>query len=308
MTYNDNLIPQISACPVCKTGIEPVERYIGGIDVVKIMCPNCGRFSITETVLVPFSESDHKDPDLCFAIRTRSDRGEEVTVDSGNRGEILSGIKIPTSVKDIAELILIKAYQSEDSSLILSMENSLRFGIKSRTKMQFVIRYFKDAGWFDIIDLGDGGGVLTITGEGIRRAEDIFSPNHRSTQVFVAMSYKQSLEIVYTEAIKAAVQSCQLDALRIDEHSFNDEILKNIQEQIDRSKFIIADLTYNSPGVYYEAGYAAGRNIPVIYCCRESDKENIHFDINHFNFIVWSDSEGLKKSLIKRITDTGLMR
>lgn len=121
------------------------------------------------------------------------------------------------------------------------------------------------------------------------------------------MSYKQSLEIVYTEAIKAAVQSCQLDALRIDEHSFNDEILKNIQEQIDRSKFIIADLTYNSPGVYYEAGYAAGRNIPVIYCCRESDKENIHFDINHFNFIVWSDSEGLKKSLIKRITDTGLM-
>lgn len=152
MTYNDNLIPQISACPVCKTGIEPVERYIGGIDVVKIMCPNCGRFSITETVLVPFSESDHKDPDLCFAIRTRSDRGEEVTVDSGNRGEILSGIKIPTSVKDIAELILIKAYQSEDSSLILSMENSLRFGIKSRTKMQFVIRYFKDAGWFDIVE------------------------------------------------------------------------------------------------------------------------------------------------------------
>ncbi|MCD6181520.1 MAG: TFIIB-type zinc ribbon-containing protein [Candidatus Cloacimonetes bacterium] len=85
---------------------------------------------------------------------------------------------------------------------------------------------------------------------------------------------------------------------------------------------------FNRSGVYYEAGYARGLNIPVIYTCREDwfntyilqeikvkdgekeviekkvMKSEIHFDVNHQNFILWKDGDDLKEKLINRINAT----
>ncbi len=65
-----------------------------------------------------------------------------------------------------------------------------------------------------------------------------------------------------------------------------DRILARIRE----SRFVIADLTHNRGGVYYEAGFAEGLGIPVIYTCDadcldpEAPKEKrVHFDCQHLN-------------------------
>ncbi len=39
-----------------------------------------------------------------------------------------------------------------------------------------------------------------------------------------------------------------------------------------------------SGGVYYEAGFARGLGIDVIYICHEDRMKTVHCDINHINY------------------------
>lgn len=56
------------------------------------------------------------------------------------------------------------------------------------------------------------------------------------------------------------------------------------------AKFVIADLTHDNLGAYWEAGYAEGLGKPVIYICEKSkfDEEETHFDVNHCTTVMWS--------------------
>jgi hypothetical protein len=69
---------------------------------------------------------------------------------------------------------------------------------------------------------------------------------------------------------------------------------------------VIADLTHNRGGVYHEAGFALGLNIPVIPTCRldyleGNGVEKVHFDMQHLNVIAWTPDK--LDELTKRITN-----
>jgi nucleoside 2-deoxyribosyltransferase len=55
---------------------------------------------------------------------------------------------------------------------------------------------------------------------------------------------------------------------------------------------IIADLTHDNNGAYWEAGYAEGLGKPVIYFCDKSKFDNPptkpHFDTNHHTTVLWN--------------------
>ena len=53
-----------------------------------------------------------------------------------------------------------------------------------------------------------------------------------------------------------------------DQITHNDDVDDRIIAELKAADLAIVDLTYARPSVYYEAGYAAGRPIPVIYTCR----------------------------------------
>jgi hypothetical protein len=63
------------------------------------------------------------------------------------------------------------------------------------------------------------------------------------------------------------------------------------------ARFVISDLSYASPGAYWEAGFGEGRGIPVIYTCEKAEwkKNKTHFDTNHMATIIW-DSSDLNKA------------
>lgn len=80
-------------------------------------------------------------------------------------------------------------------------------------------------------------------------------------------------------------------------------VIDNIMRvQIRDSAFLIADLTHDNPGAYWEAGYAEGLGKPVIYICERSkfEEKSTHFDTNHCTTIPWSinEAETFKKELI----------
>ncbi|MDA1051804.1 MAG: hypothetical protein O3C40_15165 [Planctomycetota bacterium] len=63
--------------------------------------------------------------------------------------------------------------------------------------------------------------------------------------------------------------------------------------EIRKARFLVADFTKHRNGVYFEAGYAIGLQIPVIWLCREDEMGRVHFDTEHFNHIVWKDATDL---------------
>jgi hypothetical protein len=90
--------------------------------------------------------------------------------------------------------------------------------------------------------------------------------------------------------------------MRADTDEHNAPIMDRIVEDIRKAPFVVAELTDNNQGVYYEAGFAKGRGTEVIYCCPEGTKP--HFDVTGINQVRWKDEADLRQKLEGRILGT----
>ena len=93
--------------------------------------------------------------------------------------------------------------------------------------------------------------------------------------------------------------------MRIDRKEHVNKIDDEIVAEIRRARFVVADFTHGDTGarggVYYEAGFAHGLDIPVIFTCRKDRLDDVHFDTRQYNHIVWETPEELQDRLAKRI-------
>ena len=91
--------------------------------------------------------------------------------------------------------------------------------------------------------------------------------------------------------------------MRADSVEHNDSIIDRVIDDIRLAPFVVAELTNNNPGVYFEAGFARGRGIEVIYCIPETGRpeDKPHFDVSGINHVRWKDTDELRKKLENRI-------
>lgn len=111
------------------------------------------------------------------------------------------------------------------------------------------------------------------------------------------------MQTIYDNAISAGILDAGYKPHRVDQREYNDKIDDEIIVQIKRSRFIVADFTGHRGGVYYEAGFAKGLGLEVIFTCRNDDMENLHFDIRQYNCIDWAEDKltDFRKKLSNRI-------
>lgn len=133
-------------------------------------------------------------------------------------------------------------------------------------------------------------------------------PITKRSQIFVAMMFSAETDKIYEKVYKPAIQSMDYVALRIDEKQFNGSIIKEITTEITDSIAMIADLTGNRGGVYYEAGIARGLQlcnhpIKLIFTCRRDffDNEKVHFDVSGDNILLYNDDDDLNNKLKMRL-------
>jgi len=144
--------------------------------------------------------------------------------------------------------------------------------------------------------------TYALTVNGLTRLINI-TQGDNSIYAFIAMAFTDDMFQVLAEAIKPALAETAFKAIIVsEEHVDSDKTINDaILAGIKKAKFTIADFTHHRGGVYFEAGYALGRNQKVIYTCRHDHMKDAHFDIRNYQHIVWTDASDLKDKLINKI-------
>lgn len=141
---------------------------------------------------------------------------------------------------------------------------------------------------------------VKLTPSGWAHAEEL-AGTLGSRSCFIAMSFGLPNRAEVQSAVVAACEENGWEAKTVDEQEFQGSIADRIIANIKRARFVVADFTEHRHGVYFEAGFAEGRGIPVVYTVHQDDVGRLHFDTRHLNHIVWKTSAELRDRLSARI-------
>ena len=118
-------------------------------------------------------------------------------------------------------------------------------------------------------------------------AEELRRAHVASRYAFFARKFaNDDLDQVYTECLLPAVKQTGYDLRTVTQKAGHIDAI--IEDEIRRCRFLIADLSDDNAGAYWEAGFAEGLRKPVIYICREGMQT--HFDTDHRHTVRWDRS------------------
>ena len=164
----------------------------------------------------------------------------------------------------------------------------------------FLNKYLVSRNW--VSSLGQNYYAVTVGGYG-HIAEMQLNPN--SAQAFVAMWFDGSMSKAFENGIEPAIVDAGYNPFLINRKEHINKIDDEIIAEIRRSRFLVADFTHGDDGargsVYFEAGFAKGLGLDVVFTCHEDSLPDLHFDTEHYNHIVWTAPADLCEKLKNRI-------
>ena len=116
--------------------------------------------------------------------------------------------------------------------------------------------------------------------------------------VFVISPFAPEMDAIYL-AISGAADAVGLHAERVKDIKGDYRITDRILAMIGQARFIVADLTYERPNVYFELGYARGLGKKVITILRAGTVP--HFDVRDWTYLEYFDSRPLEADLIEQL-------
>lgn len=118
---------------------------------------------------------------------------------------------------------------------------------------------------------------------------------------FVSMSFAmdRAQDAVYTSIVKACADLGYL-ARRADDIQHQGLIVEAVNELIDTSRIVIAELTGARPNVYHEVGYAHGAGKEVVLLARAGTP--ISWVLSHRRVELWDTLEDIARALAPRLS------
>lgn len=119
--------------------------------------------------------------------------------------------------------------------------------------------------------------------------------------------YQTVVTKLITDTIQKAIAEAGFEPRIMSQVETNNWIMPEIFYQIKNCRFVVADFSLPCDGAYYEAGYAAALDKPVIHLFdrrEETETNKLHFDIAQKSTIFYNDFDELRTRLINRIKAT----
>jgi nucleoside 2-deoxyribosyltransferase len=290
-------------CFICDNKVAPFEWGSKGSQIIE--CKVCLPYRIGESVVRGILTGELREGHvLSGAIRELNERGREVVVN--NLDELRDSVAAPQGPHDQIDRILLYVLRKmESADAIVEMELGFDYSVayaKSPSEFYFLLN---QAVQLDYLEAPSPSYIrYRLTLDGWKRVAELEEKQVKTNQAFVAMSFDPNLRSVYLEGIKPALNQTGYVPLRLDEAQYNEKIDDRIIADIRKSGLVIADFTQHKAGVYFEAGFALGLGIPVIWTCRDTEVAAAHFDTRQYNHIGWTDASDLRERLIARIEAT----
>lgn len=300
-----------TTCPVCSSSAVHLRR---SLDKNIYDCSRCGLFSlwrnIDNTSIQNLTLGNPNFPYiLSHIIKTHNLHNPEQYPEF--KYDVLKKIAKEKRLSDLRTQSsnLLTYIGSNISSLekLLPIENreelAAIIGATDKNGLGYVVQCLKEAGDIRTDQYGSFRndvhlGKIGLTYKGWLAYDKLKHKSKDSRKAFMAMPFERpELDSFYTD-IKTAVKTTGFYLSRIDEDPAAGSIINKIKAEIRSSKFLIAELTYRNPNVYWESGFAEGLSIPVIYLCEDNFfKENKSaFNISVDRTVFWS-KDNISKAL-----------
>lgn len=237
----------------------------------------------------PLTIEDRANRLLRFFAHRSQVAGERVDIDLvsdrfNELGQFQSPQEVPTAIRSLRQA--------------MAWSESTQVG-----EIVFLLNYLTERRWVTS-ESGTRSAFATVTVTGYAQIEDS-RVNAGQHQAFVAMWFDEQVEDAFEHGIRPAIEEAGYSAMRIDRKEHINRIDDEIIAEIRRSRFLVADFSQGADGarggVYFEAGFALGLDIPVIYTCRSSDFKKLSFDTRQYNHISWESPGELRIALRNRI-------
>jgi len=290
-------------CFVCDLTAD-VNR-VSSRDAYFVVCGRCGRYQITGTLAATIRHPGDVEllPYLSAYLRQATARGEDIELSTSSNWQRLAVAHSRTPVHRKLDLVL--RYFGERSKypgaqVTAGSEDFPLFDAPSSAEVNYLVDGLVEQG--HLRQTGPSGNYV-VTPQGWQRLSPM-DPGGVPGTCFVAMAFDPSLSEIYESGIKQAAESCGLAVVRVDKIEHNGIVTDLIMGEIRRAQVIIADVTLQRQGVYFEAGFALGLGRLVIWSCREDEMSQVHFDTRQYSHVTWRDVGELKTKLEARIRST----
>lgn len=296
-------------CPVCENsdGSNCVE--LSGRGRHEFECEVCGKFGVTGTLRnTKLAQGDRRltavqRAALSHLLRVNTNAGKEPPVlDTDWLDRFIADARLPDAHEQVRNIVrFIGDHERTSGAPLAKIPRWLHahVGSASQARAFALMRELLDARTIKVKeeqrarDVSDYSQTsLTLAGwEAYKRATEGSQPGSYG---FIALQFgDERLDGFVSTVVKPAVKSLGFDLIDMRDAAQAGVIDNIMRMKIRDAAFILADLTHDNSGAYWEAGFAEGLGKPVLYLCEESkfSKAKSHFDTNHCTTVCWSEDK-----------------
>ena len=295
-------------CPVCRSVLSGVNERPEGKDATSFSCPLCGDFVLSRSLVasLPHILEINKDAGtkISHALRIMQQINKGAELNTYTVDELLKRpLPTPREQADLFVRWLAENVKGPGETVwVEPVTHRSIIGAKTDEGFALILHHLFEAGLVtgNLVEAMSEPtrAYVTLSFEGWDYWEKLRRGGATYKKGFIAMKFGDPLlDKLLAEILKPCAKQAGFELYRLDDTPRAGLIDDRLRVEIQSSDFLVADLTHDNPGAYWEAGYAEGLGKPVIYICEkekfESDKT--HFDTNHHLTITWN-KDALQKA------------
>ena len=294
-------------CPLCDqpAHIEPSQE----IDGDGVLCDRCGYYRLQAGALRGYEQERY----LLSGITRRASSppavDTRVTITRDNIEQTIAHARSSANLLDQLDAVLqyAKARQTRSDQFVEYQQFAADDYLLAFTHdSDEFLHCFRTLAAQELVDEPPGRDParrtsFRITPAGWERLRELAKTSRDSNRAFVAMWFDGQMDDAWAEGVKPALEALSYVPVRIDQTHAEDPIDDRILAEIRRSGLVVADFSGHRHGVYFEAGFAMGLGIPVVWTCREDEFQHTHFDTRQYQHLVWQSPNDLREKLVNHI-------
>ncbi len=247
-----------------------------------------------------YQEKRHIFPLISAYIRERTDCDDLVALSFDDMNTIANSPKIPVTIEEKGNRLLQYLYRHSDAAEepVVIQPLSRSYNLTYSPNLQELVFIIDKLATEQLIIRE--GMTFRLTTKGW--SEAALSAGGRKLKSCCVLISDEAMSSEWLDKVLPKIEQYGYVPQLINLWNIN-STEPNFIELVSASKLVIADLTGQEPEVYFAAGYALGREIPVIWTVRGHDADKLKVQTGDIRPLVWENTEELTAILQQRLSN-----